>query len=159
MEIKLAKEMGMCFGVRDTLKLIDEASKGRGRIDTLGTLVHNPQLVDKLNAQGIEVVDNLETVAAPTVAVTAHGAAPEVYRQAQARKLELIDTTCPLVTRVQQLAKTLRVQRAKRLLDSGDHTMTDIAFQAGFGSLRRFNAAFAELYGRSPSSLRLSKHA
>lgn len=32
--------------------------------------------------------------------------------------------------------------------------MTDIAFQSGFGSLRRFNAAFAELYGRSPSSLR-----
>lgn len=57
----------------------------------------------------------------------------------------------------QQLAKTLRVQRAKRLLDAGDHTMIDIAFQAGFGSLRRFNAAFAELYGRSPSSLRSSK--
>lgn len=107
MEIKLAKEMGMCFGVRDTLKLIDEASKGRARIDTLGTLVHNPQLVDKLNTQGINVVDNLGAVAAPTVAVTAHGAAPEVYRQAQASGLELIDTTCPLVTRVQQLAKTL----------------------------------------------------
>ncbi|WP_456725399.1 bifunctional transcriptional activator/DNA repair enzyme AdaA [Bradyrhizobium sp. USDA 3397] len=54
----------------------------------------------------------------------------------------------------QQLAKTLRVQRAKRLLDAGDDSMTAIAFQAGFGSLRRFNAAFAELYGRSPSSLR-----
>jgi AraC family transcriptional regulator of adaptative response / DNA-3-methyladenine glycosylase II len=54
----------------------------------------------------------------------------------------------------QQLAKTLRVQRAKRLLDASGHTMTEIAFQAGFGSLRRFNAAFAELYGRSPSSLR-----
>lgn len=58
----------------------------------------------------------------------------------------------------QQLAKTLRVQRAKRLLDAGDHSMTDIAFQSGFGSLRRFNAAFAELYGRSPSSLRAARH-
>ena len=105
MEIKLAKEMGMCFGVRDTLKLIEEASKGRERIDTLGTLVHNPQLVDKLGAQGIQVVNDLGSVAAPTVAVTAHGAAPDVYRQAQAGGLELIDTTCPLVTRVQQLAK------------------------------------------------------
>ncbi|MHC2619672.1 AraC-like DNA-binding protein [Bradyrhizobium huanghuaihaiense] len=57
----------------------------------------------------------------------------------------------------QQLAKTLRVQRAKRLLDAGDHTITEIAFLAGFGSLRRFNAAFAELYGRSPSRLRSSK--
>lgn len=106
-EIKMAKEMGMCFGVRDTLKLIDEAGATRQRIDTLGTLVHNPQLVEKLGAQGIQVVDALESVAAPTVAVTAHGAAPEVYRNAQAIGLELIDTTCPLVTRVQQLAKHL----------------------------------------------------
>lgn len=107
MEIKLAKEMGMCFGVRDTLAMIDEAVKSRQRIDTLGTLVHNPQLVEKLSGQGIEVVSGLEGVRAPTVAVTAHGAAPAVYKRAQDSGLELIDTTCPLVTRVQQLAKTL----------------------------------------------------
>ncbi|WP_298880638.1 Ada metal-binding domain-containing protein [uncultured Bradyrhizobium sp.] len=59
----------------------------------------------------------------------------------------------------QQLAKTLRVQRAKRLLDTSDHTMTDIAFESGFGSLRRFNAAFVELYGRSPSRLRAMRRA
>ncbi|WP_035687358.1 bifunctional transcriptional activator/DNA repair enzyme AdaA [Bradyrhizobium sp. Cp5.3] len=57
----------------------------------------------------------------------------------------------------QQLAKTLRVQRAKRLLNSSDHSMTEIAFHAGFGSLRRFNAAFVELYGRPPSSLRVAR--
>jgi AraC family transcriptional regulator of adaptative response / DNA-3-methyladenine glycosylase II len=51
-----------------------------------------------------------------------------------------------------QLAETLRVQRAKRLADAGDHTMRDN--RICFGSLRRFNAAFAELDGRSPSSLR-----
>lgn len=107
MEIRMAKEMGMCFGVKMTLEQIDEAIKTRQRIDTLGTLVHNPQLVEKLDAQGIGVVNGLETVEAPTVAVTAHGAAPEVYRNAQAHGLELIDTTCPLVTRVQQLGKTL----------------------------------------------------
>src|SRR5438874_7751035 len=107
MQIKMAKEMGMCFGVRDTLALIDEAAKSRQRIDTLGTLVHNPQLVEKLKTQGIEVVGGLESAQAHTVAVTAHGAAPEVYRRAQESGLELIDTTCPLVTRVQQLARTL----------------------------------------------------
>jgi 4-hydroxy-3-methylbut-2-en-1-yl diphosphate reductase len=110
MEIRLAKEMGMCFGVRDTLKMIDEAGQSRARIDTLGTLVHNPQLVEKLSAQGVEVVKTLEGVQAPTVAVTAHGAAPDVYRRVSASGLELIDTTCPLVTRVQQLAKTLMEQ-------------------------------------------------
>jgi 4-hydroxy-3-methylbut-2-enyl diphosphate reductase len=109
-EIRLAKEMGMCFGVRDTLKMIDEASKTRPHIDTLGTLVHNPQLVERLSTQGIEVVHDLASVDAPTVAVTAHGAAPEVYRRAKEAGLELIDTTCPLVTRVQQLAKSLMEQ-------------------------------------------------
>ncbi|HKP51983.1 MAG TPA: 4-hydroxy-3-methylbut-2-enyl diphosphate reductase [Chloroflexia bacterium] len=107
MEIKLAKEMGMCFGVRDTLKFIDEAGQSRQRIDTLGTLVHNPQLVERLSKRGVEVVGGLDSVSAPTVAVTAHGAAPDVYRRAELSGLELLDTTCPLVTRVQQLAKRL----------------------------------------------------
>jgi AraC family transcriptional regulator of adaptative response/methylated-DNA-[protein]-cysteine methyltransferase len=56
----------------------------------------------------------------------------------------------------QQVATTRRVQRAKRLLDTTDDTMTEIAYRAGFSSLRRFNAAFRELYGRSPSSIRLT---
>jgi 4-hydroxy-3-methylbut-2-enyl diphosphate reductase IspH len=114
-EIKMAKEMGMCFGVRDTLAMIDEASKSRERIDTLGTLVHNPQLVERLNTKGIQVVDALQGVSAPTMAVTAHGAAPEIYKQARDAGFELIDTTCPLVTRVQQLAKTLMEQGHPRL--------------------------------------------
>ena len=54
----------------------------------------------------------------------------------------------------QQVAQTRRVQRAKRLLDTTADPMTQIAYGAGFGSVRRFNAAFRELYGRSPSSLR-----
>ncbi|MEH2622004.1 AraC family transcriptional regulator of adaptative response/methylated-DNA-[protein]-cysteine methyltransferase [Bradyrhizobium sp. AZCC 1719] len=54
----------------------------------------------------------------------------------------------------QQVANTRRIQCAKRLLDTTDDTMTEIAFRAGFGSVRRFNAAFAELYGRPPSSVR-----
>ncbi|MEW6640710.1 MAG: helix-turn-helix domain-containing protein [Pseudomonadota bacterium] len=53
-----------------------------------------------------------------------------------------------------QTAQTARLQRAKRLLDSTDDSMTEIAFRAGFGSLRRFNAAFRSLYGRAPSELR-----
>src|SRR5438874_4093618 len=120
MEIKLAKEMGMCFGVKMTLDQIDEAIQTRqGGIDTLGTLVHNPQLVEKLSAQRIEVVNGLEDATSRTVAVTAHGAAPEVYRQVQAQGLELIDTTCPLVTRVQQLAKKL-VQEGDWVIVYGD---------------------------------------
>lgn len=52
------------------------------------------------------------------------------------------------------VAKTARVQRAKRLLTETALTMTEIALQAGFGSLRRFHAVFAETYHRPPSAIR-----
>jgi AraC family transcriptional regulator of adaptative response / DNA-3-methyladenine glycosylase II len=53
-----------------------------------------------------------------------------------------------------QVARTQRVQRAKLLLDGTTLSMTDIAARAGFASLRRFNAVFVEVYGRSPSHIR-----
>jgi AraC family transcriptional regulator of adaptative response / DNA-3-methyladenine glycosylase II len=55
-----------------------------------------------------------------------------------------------------QVAKTARVQRAKRLLDSTELSVTDIAIRAGFRSLRRFNAVFAEVYRRPPTEIRRS---
>ncbi len=56
-----------------------------------------------------------------------------------------------------QTAQTLRIGRAKKLLDTTALPITEIAFQAGFGSVRRFNAAFAKLYDRTPSSVRTLK--
>jgi AraC family transcriptional regulator, regulatory protein of adaptative response / methylated-DNA-[protein]-cysteine methyltransferase len=52
------------------------------------------------------------------------------------------------------VARTARVQRAKRLLSETALSMTEVALQAGFGSLRRFNAVFAEVYRRPPSAIR-----
>ncbi len=48
----------------------------------------------------------------------------------------------------------MRVQRAKRLLDQTKLPMTEVAARAGFASLRRFNAVFAEVYKRPPSAIR-----
>jgi len=56
-----------------------------------------------------------------------------------------------------QVAKTMRVQRAKRLIDGTDLAMTEIAFRAGFRSLRRFNAVFAEVYKRPPTEIRRTR--
>lgn len=53
-----------------------------------------------------------------------------------------------------QVARTIRVQRAKRLLDTTDLPMAEIASRAGFGSLRRFNAVFAEVYRRPSVDIR-----
>jgi AraC family transcriptional regulator of adaptative response / DNA-3-methyladenine glycosylase II len=56
-----------------------------------------------------------------------------------------------------QTAQTLRIGRAKKLLDTTELSITEVAFQAGFGSVRSFNAAFAKLYRRTPSSVRRLK--
>lgn len=53
-----------------------------------------------------------------------------------------------------QTAKTLRIGRAKRLLDTTSLTMAEIAARSGFPSVRAFNAALKDLYGRPPSTLR-----
>jgi AraC family transcriptional regulator of adaptative response / DNA-3-methyladenine glycosylase II len=55
-----------------------------------------------------------------------------------------------------QVAKTARVQRAKRLLTGTDMAITEIALQAGFGSVRRFNAVFQEVYRRPPTAIKRS---
>lgn len=55
-----------------------------------------------------------------------------------------------------QVAKTARVQRAKRLLTGTDIPITEIALQAGFGSVRRFNAVFQEVYKRPPTAIKRS---
>jgi AraC family transcriptional regulator of adaptative response/methylated-DNA-[protein]-cysteine methyltransferase len=59
-----------------------------------------------------------------------------------------LDTT-PLAA-----ARTARIQRAKRLIDSTDLGMTEIALAAGFGSVRSFNAAFQQVYRRAPTMLK-----
>ena len=53
-----------------------------------------------------------------------------------------------------QVARTMRVQRAKRLLDQTTLPMAEVSVRAGFASLRRFNAVFAEVYKRTPSEIR-----
>ena len=57
------------------------------------------------------------------------------------------------------VAKTRRLQFAKRLIDETDLSMTEIAFASGFGSLRRFNDTFLTTYDRAPSALRRLRRA
>jgi AraC family transcriptional regulator of adaptative response / DNA-3-methyladenine glycosylase II len=56
-----------------------------------------------------------------------------------------------------EVAATRRIQKAKRLIDQTDMPLADIAFAAGFGSIRRFNDAFQATYKRQPSSFRRTR--
>src|SRR2546422_5268794 len=100
--IFLPKPRGFCAGVIRAIDIVDIALERLGRpVYVRKEIVHNRFVVDRLAAQGAVFVETLGEV--PDGAITifsAHGVAPEVWEEAQARKLRVIDATCPLVTKV-----------------------------------------------------------
>jgi 4-hydroxy-3-methylbut-2-enyl diphosphate reductase len=107
MRVVRAKALGFCFGVRRAIDIVAEATEERGPIDSLGSIVHNPVVMDRLTAKGVRVVGGLEDVASQTVAVTAHGRGPEIVKEVEERGLGLIDATCPIVRKSQKVAQSL----------------------------------------------------
>lgn len=112
MEISRAHSMGFCFGVRDAIQIVRELGESGTPVFTLGAIVHNPQIAEQLEEVNVHIVDGLDEVPPGSlVAITAHGAPPDLEERALSRGLKVIDTTCPLVTRIQKSAADLVAQR------------------------------------------------
>jgi (E)-4-hydroxy-3-methyl-but-2-enyl pyrophosphate reductase len=117
MEIIRAHSMGFCFGVRDAIEIVRDLGQRGETVYTLGAIVHNPQIAEELEKINVHVVDGLDDVPRDgLVAITAHGAPPNLAQQAEDRGLRVIDTTCPLVTRIQKTARDLVEQRYEVLV-------------------------------------------
>jgi (E)-4-hydroxy-3-methyl-but-2-enyl pyrophosphate reductase len=117
MEIIRAQAMGFCFGVRDAIEVVRDLGQSGTPVYTLGAIVHNPQIAEQLEDMNVHVIDDLSQAPADSVvAITAHGAPPSLEEDALARGLKLIDTTCPLVTRIQKTAADLVAQRYSVLI-------------------------------------------
>ena len=103
-----ARALGWCFGVRDTVAAA-RAEPDPGSVTVLGQLVHNADVTGELAARGFRSSPGLpgsgESVATPGVLVTAHGASDRQFAGLRAAGLRVVDTTCPLVRRVQDAAK------------------------------------------------------
>ena len=96
MQIIRAARLGMCFGVRDAIALaLDRAEAGP--LTILGDLVHNPTVLDTLDAKGVAVAQDAAEVTTPTVMVTAHGTSSRTFARTRALGLSVVDATCPLV--------------------------------------------------------------
>ena len=85
MRVIKAKELGFCMGVRRAVDMMEAAADEMGSMTSLGSTVHNPQVVSKLRDRGIEVIATLEAIDARPVAITAHGVGPQVLRDLEAR--------------------------------------------------------------------------
>lgn len=132
MEIKLAEHRGFCFGVRRAQELIEEAASRHGKVATLGPLVHNRQVVERLADLGVRVVGGVEEVDEPALAISAHGAPPEASASAKASGLFLVDGTCPFVRKAQAAARKL-AEDGFRVLVFGDPAHREVIGILGWG--------------------------
>jgi 4-hydroxy-3-methylbut-2-en-1-yl diphosphate reductase len=96
MRILRAAHLGMCFGVRDAIALALEHAAA-GPLTILGDLVHNPTVLQTLDARGIAVAQDVAAVKTPTLMVTAHGASERSLAHSRALGLTVVEATCPLV--------------------------------------------------------------
>ena len=105
--VLLAAPRGYCAGVDRAVETVERALQRFGApIYVRKQIVHNLPVVKDLESKGAVFVEELEEVPSGATAIlSAHGVAPEVYEQARARSLRVIDATCPLVTKVHNEAK------------------------------------------------------
>lgn len=108
MEIRKASVQGFCFGVAITVKKAEEAIAARDEVTTLGHVVHNPQMVESLAARGLRNAGSVGEVDAGALFVRAHGLPMEVFDEAKGKGLEIIDATCPMVTKIHVQAEKLK---------------------------------------------------
>ena len=113
MEIRKAKVQGFCFGVAITVKKAEEAIAHRDDVTTLGNVVHNPQMVASLAERGLKNAQSIDEVDGGALFVRAHGLPMDVFEVAREKKLEVIDATCPMVTKIHVQAEKLRADGYK----------------------------------------------
>src|SRR5690554_4213328 len=102
MEILVAKSAGYCYGVQKAIdKVNDSISKYNKSIYTLGPIIHNKQVIEKLENQGVYAIEDLEDTSEGIIVVRSHGVQPSVYDQINSKNLEIVDATCPYVRNIQ----------------------------------------------------------
>src|SRR5205823_3638970 len=105
--VLLASPRGYCAGVDRAVQTVERALERYGApVYVRKQIVHNSHVVRRLESLGAVFVEETEEVPEGGVVVfSAHGVAPTVHEEAQARQLRTIDATCPLVTKVHAEAR------------------------------------------------------
>ena len=106
MKISLAEHRGFCYGVKRAVKMAEDCREME-KARTLGPIIHNPQVVKKLEKDGIIMADSLSEINEGTVIIRSHGVGPTIYNEAKAKNLNIVDATCPHVKKAQMAAHKL----------------------------------------------------
>ncbi len=127
-----ARDMGFCFGVRRAVQMMEDAVQDLGEMASLGSVVHNPQVVESLQRDGVTVVSDYTAMPERPIAITAHGVSPDVIARLEERGTPIVDTTCPIVTRSQQWAKRLS-EEGFAVIIFGDPRHKEVRGVVGWG--------------------------
>lgn len=110
MDIVLGKTAGFCYGVNNAVTKAEEFVKNNKEknIYCLGELVHNKQVVQKLEKEGLKFIEKLEEISKKdklTVIIRAHGEPKSTYEFLKNNKIEILDLTCPNVLAIHKLVE------------------------------------------------------
>lgn len=118
MNVTIDQQSGFCWGVVRTVQIAEDQlaeSRGTRNVYVLGHIIHNPREIERLAAKGLTTisVDEFPSIAnsGAKVLIRAHGEPPETYRKAMQYGIEIIDATCPVVTKLQE--------RVRKFYDQG----------------------------------------
>jgi 4-hydroxy-3-methylbut-2-enyl diphosphate reductase len=120
-EVTIDRNSGFCWGVVRAVDFAEEELRHNTKLYSLGDIIHNPMEIERLGSEGLETIkhSDFERIASENsangthtkVLIRAHGEPPVTYQRAKELGIELIDATCPVVTKVQE--------RIKKFYDKG----------------------------------------
>ncbi len=114
-KVVIADHHGFCMGVKRAINIAEETkTRGVENVTILKEIVHNHAVVEKFRKEGIDQKFEVKDIEKGTVIVSAHGVSPHIIRSAKEQGLDVIDATCPLVTRIHDIIDKL---------DSRDYTI------------------------------------
>ena len=143
MNIIRAKTAGFCFGVDRAVKLTYDLLDGGHKVATLGPLIHNPQVVEDLEARGALTCPDIDAVPdGYEVIIRSHGVPQNVYDKISTRGLVYHDATCPFVAKIHKIAMQADENHAL-LLVAGDAAHPEV--QGIVGHTRGKVKVFANL--------------
>lgn len=110
MEIITAGSAGFCFGVKRAVDRVYELAGTGKSIFTYGPIIHNAYVVKDLEAKGVRVIESLDDEALlaasdPCLVIRSHGAPESVYEECEKRGIEVVDATCPFVSKIHDIVR------------------------------------------------------
>ncbi|MDD5129313.1 MAG: 4-hydroxy-3-methylbut-2-enyl diphosphate reductase [Candidatus Omnitrophica bacterium] len=113
MKVNLANSAGFCFGVRRAINIAIETAKTNQPVFMLGDIVHNEEVVKRIQESGIKKTDRLCAGKGKTLLIRAHGCSNKTLRRAKKLGYSIIDATCPTVKEIHAIVKKLENQGFK----------------------------------------------